>query len=893
MRIHSLELRNVRAIEHLKLEDLPGHGVVVIHGDNEAGKSTLVEAIDVVLKLAHSSRAKNKVGVLRPVGKDVSPEITLEATVGPYRFRIFKRWFSKQAAELTVFSPRPENHTGRAADKRLEEILDEHLDQDLVKALFLKQDDLGAAVEAVGISSLRNALEQSSGSQALGEGQDSGLMDKVEEEYQRYFTGKTGEPTGEYKRAATELSAAQDAAEQADKELTELEGYVRDYERAVDQREQAAQEQDPARAELEQRTAELNAAHQAQAAFAAREKDFNQAQQAEERAQEDLRGRQDLIAEIESNQKQLTAAQEELAPVAEQAAAADERLKTAREQSAEYAKALAEARQQRKDAAAEHKRVVDSERLAKLGKQLGRIDGVAEQLDALRQDIAARGHAVTEAELADLEQLSQDVQLHRRLQEAAQSKLFFRSESGADTEITVDGQSQTVAAGAEELEVPVEDGTELVIGALRARFAAGQQGTTACSAREEYEHAQRRLADLLEALGCDSVEAARELREHQAEQDRVVERLRHEMDTLAAGEDVEQLRAEHRALSEALAYVDTADLVDAATAAAALAAAEEAEEKAQKAQEDSAAAVAREEELNLSETLMRHQVTVESLRDAVARAEQSLARAREHRSDDELDQALAVVSERLTAAHDAREQAREALDAADPERAEQLHEGAQAHLKSLEDAWSQADRTIATLTGYIERDQGSAERAEKAQAEVENARDRYDSLDRRAQAVKYLRAVLLRHREEARRKYSAPFADRLGQLARRVYGGEVEFQLNENLEVTQRTQDDVTINLNELSGGAREQLAILTRFAIAELVEESAGGGEEGGARPVPVVIDDALGSTDSERIRLMSTLFSEVGKRSQVIVLTCMPQRYSRVPGRVALDIEDLKRVD
>ena len=49
MRIHRLELSNVRGIEHLVLDELPETGVVVIHGENEAGKSTIVEALDVVL----------------------------------------------------------------------------------------------------------------------------------------------------------------------------------------------------------------------------------------------------------------------------------------------------------------------------------------------------------------------------------------------------------------------------------------------------------------------------------------------------------------------------------------------------------------------------------------------------------------------------------------------------------------------------------------------------------------------------------------------------------------------------------------------------------------------------------------------------------------------------
>ena len=97
-----------------------------------------------------------------------------------------------------------------------------------------------------------------------------------------------------------------------------------------------------------------------------------------------------------------------------------------------------------------------------------------------------------------------------------------------------------------------------------------------------------------------------------------------------------------------------------------------------------------------------------------------------------------------------------------------------------------------------------------------------------------------------------------------------------------RSHDGQTIDFGDLSGGAKEQLGILTRFAIAQLV---AGGG-------APVVIDDALGSTDATRLQLMSTLFDRVGRQAQVIVFTCMPGRFSRVPGRTELSMKKLKSV-
>ena len=141
------------------------------------------------------------------------------------------------------------------------------------------------------------------------------------------------------------------------------------------------------------------------------------------------------------------------------------------------------------------------------------------------------------------------------------------------------------------------------------------------------------------------------------------------------------------------------------------------------------------------------------------------------------------------------------------------------------------------------------------------------------------------HRDSARAKYAAPFAQALQRHASRVFGPGTEFTLDDQLRVQARTVDGTTVDLSELSGGAKEQMALLTRFAIADLV--AAG---EQGTTPVPVVIDDALGATDPQRLARMNALFSQVGENSQVFVLTCFPQRFDRVAAARSASIQELK---
>ena len=58
----------------------------------------------------------------------------------------------------------------------------------------------------------------------------------------------------------------------------------------------------------------------------------------------------------------------------------------------------------------------------------------------------------------------------------------------------------------------------------------------------------------------------------------------------------------------------------------------------------------------------------------------------------------------------------------------------------------------------------------------------------------------------------------------------------------------------------------------------------------MPVVVDDALGSTDPTRLRRMGALFDRMGRSNQVIVLTCFPQRYDWVADKTQYPITELK---
>ncbi len=855
MQLHSVELNNVRGVEHLEVKDLPETGVVVIGGPNEAGKSTLVESIDFVLTQKHTANSK-AVRALQPAGRDVGPEVTLEATVGPYHFRIHKRWVKKRTSELHVFSPRPGQWTGAEADGELERILSEHMDRALVDALFVRQNDSHEGIAAVGIPSLTAALEEQTGANAVAE--DSELLTRIEAEYKEYFTAKTDKPAGDYKAAIATLSEAEEEHAKAESALRELDGVVERYEAAELKKADAEAALPAAVEECERRDGELVAARAAQEKVTAQEAAVTRAAEAVTRAEEESARRKAVIAEhsaaVEAAERAATAVSE-ARERAEEESAARTKLE---EERAEVHTRYEAVREERQHARRAQRR---AEREA-LGTRLEALTKLEETLASRRRELAA---APDVPNLKALEDAAREVTVQERLRAAAAAKLYFSGKGS----VAVDGEERSLESG-EELAVELREGTTLQVGEVTARYAAGAGE----SGEEGVEKARVELARLLEDAGCEDLESARAAHEKHTELASAADSAARELAAALGGEDLGELRARFEASAEEAEDVEGAE--EAAEPRELDVVEQEEEELRRKLDElDRAVAPYRENKAGAAlevATVRAEEATAQ--RDAKAAAVEA---ARAQLSDADVTTAIEVAQAKL---QEEREVLAE-MSAVDVDTAEHLAKGARTHVDSLKAAVNAAVGDMREFRGLIDMHSGAAEDAEKAAAELEVARERHAAIERRAEAARYLRTLMLRHRDAARQRYAAPFVTALNSLARTVFGGDVDFELSEELKVEARSRDGETVSFDALSGGAKEQLSILTRFAIAQLVSDE----------PVPVLIDDALGSTDSQRLQLMAALFSKAGKNTQVIVLTCMPQRYSWVPGRMELDMEKLTR--
>src|SRR6185312_8230221 len=198
MKLHRLVLTNYRGVTHREIE-FPDQGVVVVCGANEVGKSSMIEALDLLLESKDRS-TKKEVKQVKPTNTDVGSEVAAEISSGPYRFVYHKRFHKKCETELTILAPRRQQLTGDEAHDRVRSMLAETVDNDLWHAQRVLQAGSTAAVNLSGCDALSRALDVAaakSDTDAALSGTEPLLIERIDAEYARYFT-PTGRPTGEW-----------------------------------------------------------------------------------------------------------------------------------------------------------------------------------------------------------------------------------------------------------------------------------------------------------------------------------------------------------------------------------------------------------------------------------------------------------------------------------------------------------------------------------------------------------------------------------------------------------------------------------------------------------------------------------------------------------------------
>ncbi|MCV7386217.1 AAA family ATPase [Mycolicibacter longobardus] len=869
MRLHRLVLTNYRGVAHREI-DFPDHGVVVVSGANEIGKSSMIEALDLLLESKDRS-AKKDVKQVKPTHADVGAEVTAEISTGPYRFVYHKRFHKAPRTQLTVLEPRREQLTGDEAHERVRAMLDETMDTGLWQAQRVLQAASTAAVDLSGCDALSRALDVAAGDTVTLSGTEPILVERIDAEYARYFTA-TGRPTGEWAAAISALADAEAEVARCAELLAEVEERVARHAGLSEQLARLTEDQVAA-------DARHSAAQVAGATIAALRDQLRDAQLVAAAAEATGAAaesghtyRQRLLGDLESRTATVGLLDNEIAEATQAQVGADADVTAAELEASEAARALASATER----AATTRRLVEQlaarEEADRLAARLARIDATEGELAQVSAELAEI--IVTESALRRIEDAAAAVDRTQASLAAISATLEFTA--AADIDLLIAGEHTRLPAG-QSWSASVTDSTEVQVpGLLSVRV---RPGDSAREAHTKHVAAQSELADALAAAGVDDLAQARRSDQRRRELQGGRDQLTAALAALRGDDDVEalrarltQLRGEHGEVAAGITPEGARAERDAADALRT-----QADADCETRRRAVSEAAARRTEAATRVTLLRDQAATQRIElEAIT---QRLTEQRAAVSDEDLATAVESNRQALRIAQQRVTELSEQLDAATPDAVDAELVAAEAaaqalHLRHAETA--RALHEVEVELGVFGT-QGRRGQLDAAQIAREHAAAEHDRIGRRARAASLLRSTIIRHRDDTRRRYVEPFRVEIQRLGAHVFGADFEVEVDTDLKICARTLGGRTVPYESLSGGAKEQLGILTRLAGAALVAKE---------DSVPVVIDDALGFTDPERLEKMGAVFDAVGAQGQVIVLTCSPDRYRSVTDAHRIDL-------
>lgn len=861
-------------------------GLNIFTGPNEAGKSTLVRAI----RAAFFERYRSKsVDDLRPWGDSgASPSVEIGFEIDGQPGQLSKSFLgSKARCDLRIGG---QTWSGSDAEDHLAQLMGFHFagkgaskseHWGIPGLLWVEQgsgQDLKEAAEYAH-AHLHHALQshlRGDETAALTATGGDAILGAILNQRDQLLTS-TGRPKGVYadaiarvEQAAHRCEALQakvlayqqqvdDLArlraahlrEEHDRPWDALQAQLNVAEKVKQDAEQAQGQLAQARMQLDQLQAQHGLLKQQLANHAQRERDRELREQQAEQAKaalHEVQVRLSLVQQqAEQSQSDLTKAQTQLR-VAQQASQRQQWLK----QSASQAQAIEDA-----------KAVLQQAMQAQ------------STLQALRQPMG--GVQLTSNDVQRLRQWERQAHEARLRTQDQATRLRFSLAPGQAIALQGQGQNETLSG----------DGTRLLLGSttlqlpglgeLRIEPASKDLGELA----QQQHMAEQGLAEALLALRLSDLASAEQRFEQQSDLIQKI-KLAEQALSLHAPKGVEALRAdldlkasEHQQTEEALQRLPTAPEepsgLSVAEAEAALSSAQSRQMQTSRALADvqaerasvSALAEAAEREWAAIERQVTEPEAIQRHAEAVTQSQII------HAQMDVQQQCVALLEEQVQWVRpDILQQDVMRLERSLAQ-SRQAHQSRHTDLAVLEQTLAQ--QGAQGLEEQLTLSQGERCRAERRQAE----------LALRAQALELLREKLEAKRQAALQKLQAPLQKHLQRYLGLLFNGAL-VTVSDTLVPTDLSRRNAAGAqemgaFEALSFGAREQLALVSRFAYADLLREA--------GRPTLIILDDALVHSDAERFAMMKRIVFDASQRHQVLLFSCH-QSFWMDMGVLSIDI-------
>ncbi len=852
MRLLHLEVWNWRGLDHAALAELaPDLNLVV--GPNESGKSRLFEALRYALFERYKGESEEKKR-LRSWDGSESPRVLVEFEAEGKNWRVEKRFLKGASAKLqgagaTWIDDDAERELRRLwGTKEVKGRKDVDQFMGLWPLLWVEQGKAGQApnpaVNEDARTRLRDALATEVNEIAEGP-RGQRLRARATAERDRYFT-VTGKETGDLARARRQdedaraalgrTQAQRDAARTASDELARIEDAIREAEPKIALQRGLTVEARGKVAEGKRRAASVEHRRLEVSALRARV-DTLERQKADHDALE-----RDLL-ELERKDTEQAAAR---AALDERRAAVTARVEAvARDvEDAERAEQAARAAHVRASARA---RLGDAQSMvARLGAAIDVARERSEQARRLGEELASL--RIGAKEMKELQGAKEEHIRASAALEASSARVRIR----ALADLVVDGTA--LEKGAERRHNLDEPSSILIEGV--AEIHVSPAGTELHRLRDRERDARERLELLLTVLGAPSFALAEEGHHRRIE----VEAERAQL--VSPAQSVESIEEELRSARAELTLLgpDDPEVPPLSVAERGLALRVETTREARRTRD----ALERQQVELGHEAAMNRRLATEREERRTA----MIAKRSGWPKKDAIEQSLAEAS-RAWASADAlfREAEREArLDAAGETELERL-ERALGQLESqLRD---KQDRRIALATTVEHAGaEGIHEEVQRLSAELEVAARDLGWVERRAAAARTLFDALVLAEKEVQERLIAPVREKVAPYLAGLMPG-VRLSMDDDWRVKGLEGATYEEAFESLSFGAQEQVSLVVRLAIAEVLGQN---------ESLPMVLDDCLVNTDRERQEDMLRILFRASKKQQILLFSCHESAFERL---------------
>ena len=892
MRLLHASLRQVRLHQHLELRFDPHF--TLLGGANEAGKSTVVEALHKVLFLRASATGR-AVDELRSRLHSGLPEIAVGFEAAGARWELRKR-FSGASGTCQLGSDGGVALQGAAAEEQLARLLgvegpiEGRRHGQLPQRwghLWVRQGESGSNLlagpgEAYDLKSLVQQLQQRGAAAALESPLDRLVGEQLQARLDLQFTAtgkvKAGSPLAEARQRCQE---AQAALEQAQGHRAELESAMEQLQR-IGARLQAIDSAERPRLRRASQLAGQLRLRQAQ--IGPLQQQFAQLELALAEQQALQQQGLNLEAQQQAWQQQLASLLEEQATHQAGCRAGELALLELDGQQRELAGRLELAQQ-----------LLD---LASLEEEARQLNAHQQQFEQLQRDAQ-----LCKQRLLELAPIDQETVRALRQAEQQLAQAQARSQAMATAVALLDAD-QAVSVGGQPLlpgeTLQLSRAAELSIGSgVRLRISPGG-GKANLEAAEALEARAQSLLNLQQQAGVDSSEAAEQIAGQRQELERELARLRQAAGAIPWSRLSEQIGAleprrerllrhleRHRQLRQAIAQEgglpdqregleSWLDALRHQSSQAGLRRQQlEAGLQARRQQLADRIAELGQLERQLAELggslapLKQRQLALEKLHGTQA----ALAAELEHRRQELQIQAgeLGELKNSL------RELLPEASAANQPDHGkenwvdnwiEELIQQLDAEKDGLLTSRGQNEQLCLSLSV-----EDPAAAVEQCLARLESAQGEREAIERQTLALQILQSLFHRARQEFSQRYREPLEEAIGpyleDLGSREQQVRLDFDPKRGFGDFELQQGIQRYGFEQLSGGMREQLATALRLALAEVLLPGYDG-------CLPLIFDDAFTNSDPKRLGGLHRMLGRgLAKGAQIILLSCNPADY------------------